>query len=134
MIPQNVCPSRVESDLTIRGHYDLSGTALGFIPATGNGKFSISLKGFKVSAVSSMKLQQSAKTMKKKTLEIRDLDVQINYEQVKFDFENLMGGGVIGNTANTVINSVGEAIVENQRSKIIANVKQVFRDQISNLF
>lgn len=40
--------------------------------------------------------------------------VQIDYKAVKFGFENLLGGGAIGDTANAAVNAVGEAVVRAQ--------------------
>jgi hypothetical protein len=50
---------------------------------------------------------------------------------VHFDFQNLMGGGVMGSAANLVINAVGEAIIDSQRQLIISLMKTRFKEEVS---
>ncbi len=49
---------------------------------------------------------------------------------MRLDFKNLMGGGVVGSTANMVINAVGDAIIDSQRNEIITLVKQTLKDLV----
>ena len=37
------------------------------------------------------------------THRVKDLDVQVKYDDIDFEFQNLMGGGLMGNTLNLVI-------------------------------
>ena len=62
---------------------------------------------------------------------IRELEVTVDYSDVHFNFDNLMGGGVVGSAANMVINTIGEAIIDSQRKHIITLMKDTFKDQVS---
>jgi len=61
------------------------------------------------------------------------LEAQFNYDKVTFDFENLMGGGVVGSTAHMVINTFGESFVEAQKDILLAEMKKVFRQVVSDV-
>ena len=56
----------------------------------------------------------------------------MRYDDIDFEFENLMGGGVVGNTLNVVINVVGEEIVRQQKIKLIEEFKKKFPELISD--
>ena len=43
-----------------------------------------------------------------------------------------MGGGVVGNTLNVVINVVGEEIVRQQKIKLIEEFKKKFPELVSD--
>ena len=66
------------------------------------------------------------------THRVKDLDVQVKYDDIDFEFQNLMGGGLMGNTLNLVINVVGEEIVKTQKSKLVELMKENFHEIISN--
>ena len=126
---------RLRADLKIAGNYILNGTALGILPVTGDGDFSINAKEVEISAVTYLimndKMGKDAE--EKKKIVVQNLDAQIGYKELDFKFQNLMGGGVVGSTVNIVINAVGEAIVENQRKQLIMLFKTEFHNWTQNL-
>jgi len=56
--------------------------------------------------------------------------VSVDYSEVRFNFENLMGGGVVGSAANMVINTMGEAIVDAQKKQIADLMRRTFKEQV----
>ncbi len=62
---------------------------------------------------------------------IKELEVAVDYSDVRFDFKELMGGGAVGSAANLVINAVGGAIVDAQKKNIASLLKETFRKAVS---
>jgi hypothetical protein len=62
------------------------------------------------------------------------LDVHVDYHDVRFDFSDLLGGGVAGTVANLVINAMGAAIIESQREDIIEELQTLYRENVDFLF
>ena len=62
---------------------------------------------------------------------MKDLDIQVRYDDIDFDFKNLMGGGIIGNTINVIINVIGEEIIKTQKGEMSGMMKDVFHDIMS---
>ena len=62
---------------------------------------------------------------------MKDLDIQVRYDDIDFDFKNLMGGGIIGNTINVIINVIGEEIIKTQKGEMTGMMKDVFHDIMS---
>ncbi len=116
--------------MKIKGRYSLEGQALSFLPVTGDGNFNIDLKGCSLSAISFIHLDADEKAGEER-LVIKELEVSVDYTDVKFNFQNLMGGGVVGSAANMVINTMGEAIVDSQKNRIANLLKITFREQVS---
>ncbi len=69
-----------------KGHYTLKGQALSFLPVTGDGDFGIDLSGCSLSAISFLHLDKDEKTGEER-LVIKELEVSVDYAQVKFDFK-----------------------------------------------
>ena len=64
---------------------------------------------------------------------MKDLDIQVRYDDIDFDFKNIMGGGIIGNTINVIINVIGEEIIKTQKGEMSNLMKDAFHD-IINVF
>ena len=62
---------------------------------------------------------------------MKDLDIKVRYDDLHFKFENLLGGGIIGNTLNIIINVLGEEIVKTQKGEITNALKKAFHDILS---
>ncbi len=118
------------ADMKIEGHYNLQGQALSFLPVTGDGNFQITLSGCSLSALSFIHLDHDNEDGEER-LVIKELETSIDYNDVKFDFKNMMGGGAVGSAVNMVINTMGEAIVDSQKLKIVGRLKDTFREQVS---
>ena len=69
----------------------------------------------------------------KKKLVVKNLEAQVGYRELDFQFRNLMGGGIVGSTVNLVINAIGEAIIESQRQMLITALKNYFHSYIVSL-
>ena len=68
----------------------------------------------------------------KENLSMKDLDIQVRYDDIDFDFKNLMGGGVIGSTINVIINVIGEEIVKKQKGEMTGLMREAFHDILSD--
>ena len=122
---------RFGGDLKITGNYTLEGTAISILPVNGDGNFSIAIKGADISAITYMIMNTKGQTDEdKKKIIMKNLDAQVGYKDLDFQFENLMGGGVVGSTVNLVINAMGEAIIESQRQMLIDILKEQFHNFI----
>lgn len=118
---------RFGGDLKITGNYTLKGTAIGILPVTGEGDFSIAINGADISAITYMILNDKGQTdEEKQKIIMKNLDAQVAYKELDFKFENLMGGGIVGSTVNLVINAMGEAIIESQRKMLIEILEKQF--------
>ena len=62
---------------------------------------------------------------------LKDLDLEVRYDDIKFEFENLMGGGFVGSTINVIINVLGEEIVKTQKGHIMDILRNAFHDILS---
>ena len=67
----------------------------------------------------------------KESLSMKDLDVEVRYDDIDFDFKNLMGGGVIGSTLNVIIDVIGEEIVKKQKGELTGRMKEAFHEILS---
>merc|ERR1712168_1636046 len=78
------------TDLHLVGDYSLEGEAIKILPVTGDGRFNITVKGVELSAFNYGAADKDGR------IRLNELDCQLTYDDVKFEFENLMGGGVVG--------------------------------------
>ena len=119
--------------ISINGEYELKGSAVGFLALSGSGNFSINLKKPEILAasfaVAGPKIDGQPEDRK---LVFKNLDVQMVYDNVDFQFQNMMGGGVVGSTINLVINAMGGAIVESQKLELIKSLRDTFKNIISH--
>ena len=125
---------RIRGDLRITGTYTLKGTAIGILPVTGDGDFSIAINGADISAITYMIMNDKGQTEEEKQkIVMKNLDAQVAYKELDFKFENLMGGGIVGSTVNLVINAMGEAIIESQRKMLIELITNKFHEIVDTL-
>ena len=71
---------------------------------------------------------------KEDQLLLKDLDMEVRYADLDFEFQNLMGGGVVGSTINVIINVLGEEIVKTQKHQIIDALRNGFHSVLTQLF
>ena len=67
------------------------GKALSFIPVSGDGTFIIEIQNLKFYAHTFLAYEKDLSQ-----LLLKDLDIQVRYDDIDFEFQNLMGGGLIG--------------------------------------
>ena len=124
---------RFGGNLKITGNYTLKGQAIGILPVTGDGDFTIAINGAEISAITYAVMNQKGKNeAEKKKLIVKNLDAQVGYKELDFKFENLMGGGIVGSTVNLVINAMGEGIIESQRQMLISILKNQFHNYVTS--
>ena len=83
----------------------------------GDGRFIIKIKSLKFYAHTFLSYED--KTKEGDQLRLKDLDIEVRYSDLNFEFKNLMGGGVVGSTINVIINVLGEEIVKTQKGHLI---------------
>jgi len=120
--------ARLRTDITLTGLYTMKGEVLNFIPINGNGKFTIKLKDCQFLS----RLYAASPSENEKAI-VKELQAQVTYDKVTFDFENLLGGGAAGSTAHMVLNTFGEAFVEAQKVTLLAEMKTGFHQVISDI-
>jgi len=124
----------LKTNLKMVGRYSLKGKALGLLPLAGEGNFAITLKNVDIVAKTyAIAANAEDGQEDKRKVVLKELDVQMTYDDVDFDFDDLMGGGVVGSTANMVINVMGEAIVESQKNLVISYARQVYHKILTSL-
>ena len=124
---------RFGGNLKIKGNYTLKGQAIGILPVTGDGDFTISINGAEISMITYGIMNDKGNTEdEKKKIIVKNLEAQVGYKELDFKFENLMGGGMIGSTVNMVINAMGEGIIESQRQMLITVLKNQFHSYVEN--
>jgi hypothetical protein len=109
---------------------------LGFIPISGEGHFVIEIRNLKLYghtflAFNAGKAAEDDDLQLEDEFLLKDLDIQVRYDDINFEFQNLMGGGIVGSTINMVINVIGEEIVHNQKGQIVDLVKKGFHQTLS---
>lgn len=100
----------------VTGTYDIKGKAkIGFISVklTGDGPLTATLQGFKVKAVADVK-ENSDGSIHINGIQMGDW----GYDKLNVQLKNVMGGGVIGNTVNTLINTLAPTLINSNRKKI----------------
>ena len=124
---------RFGGNLQIFGNYTLKGSAIGILPVTGDGDFSIAINGAEISMISYAVMNHNGKNeAEKKKIIVKNLEAQVGYKELDFKFDNLMGGGIVGSTINLVINAMGEGIIESQRQMLISVLKNQFHNYVAS--
>ena len=124
---------RFGGNLKISGNYTLKGMAIGILPVSGDGDFSIAINGAEISLISYLIINEKGTTEDaKKKIVVKNLDAQVGYKALDFKFENLMGGGIVGSTVNLVINAMGEGIIESQRQMLINVLQDHFHKYVES--
>lgn len=124
---------RFGGNLQIFGNYTLKGQAIGILPVTGDGDFSIAINGAEISMISYAVMNHNGKNeAEKKKIIVKNLEAQVGYKELDFKFDNLMGGGIVGSTINLVINAMGEGIIESQRQMLISVLKNQFHNYVAS--
>jgi len=123
----------ISTDLRLDGRYKLKGKALSFIPVEGDGVFVIKIKTLKFYAHTFLSYNDKAGAggEKEDQLLLKDLDMEVRYNDLDFEFQNLMGGGVVGSTINVIINVLGEEIVKTQKHQIIDALRNGFHSVLT---
>ncbi|XP_067003462.2 uncharacterized protein [Anabrus simplex] len=94
--------------ISLSGHYNVTGKA-GFIDIFGNGPFSLRLNGLVVDC--SLYLT-SINGVSDGAASLASLDIHISISAIKAKFENLMGGGAMGDLVNELIGEVGPDFIK----------------------
>ena len=84
----------------------------------GDGLFVIEIKSLKFYVHTFLSYDDKT-TKEGDQLRLKDLDIEVRYADLDFEFKNLMGGGIVGSTINVIINVLGEEIVKTQKGHLI---------------
>jgi len=106
---------RIDMTMTLHeflmdGMYDLDGTAWHILPLFGNGSFELNLTDitFRWAAdIVTVPVEEN-----KHIFQLENLEMNMDFENISVYFENLLGGGDLGDMANEIINSFGKHIYD----------------------
>ncbi len=101
---------------------------MGVIPISGFGIFNVDIDDLTIFAHTFLAWNQDVQV-----LLMKNLHVEVTYSDIHFNFPNLMGGGTIGQTLNLIINTLGDAVIDRQKSLIHSKMSEVFHEIMSNL-
>jgi len=100
---------QLETTLDLEGSYALEGTGLSLLPLSGNGSLNIKIEDFLITG-------EEYLVLKDNKLYIREPDIQTTDQDLNVNLENLMGAGLVGDVANSILESVGEDLLFNNRN------------------
>jgi len=98
--------AQLVAPLNIEGQYSLTGTGLSLLPLNGNGNLSIKIQDFMLTAETYMVLRGNK-------LFIRRVDLKVTEKDMDVNLQNLMGDGLVGDVANSILDTIGEDILFN---------------------
>ncbi|XP_023339699.1 uncharacterized protein LOC111709950 isoform X2 [Eurytemora carolleeae] len=113
------------TDLNIEGIYNLTGTGLSLLPLYGSGALNVKISDFLLTG-------ESYIVLKDDTLYIREFQLLMTDNDLQVNLENLMGNGLVGAVANSLLSSVGEDILFNNRNLLEAIARNNWMMHVDN--
>lgn len=93
------------SHVRAEGRYALDGNLLGFVPIYGNGPFHVEASDVLISSKSKLKVGNGK-------LSLQTLDLSLEVGHVHIHFEELLGGGDLGDELNGILQSTGQVLIK----------------------
>jgi len=116
---------QVVTPLYVEGEYDLVGTGLSLVPLSGSGNITIKVSDFMLTVETYLVYRENQ-------MFIREFDVQMTHNGMDVNLENLMGDGLVGNVANSILDTVGEDVLYNNRNMLLETVAKRVEREINN--
>ena len=123
--------ARVSTDLVLHGTYKVSGNIMGGIKLDSAGGFRIKIKDLSASGIVRF---DSEKNPSEKSFIIEGLKAAINYNSIEFEFDNLLGKGVLEPVGNMIVNTIGEIIVDNKRREVVEMAVKGYKEILKYAF
>ena len=115
-------------DLKCSGQYQLNGTALYVAPLSGHGDFS--LEADAVKSTISMQLHMTSES--KLYIKVDVGEISFDASAIKVHFDNLEGGGVVGNLLNEILNLFAMKIFHMVEPMLANSVKSALQQLIDD--
>ncbi|XP_057364922.1 uncharacterized protein LOC130685614 [Daphnia carinata] len=116
--------------MKIDGLYDLSGIAGVVFPIYGNGPYRLEIFEVNMLGGGSMGLDETGNY-----LQLTSLEMDVSFTTMVVYFENLLGGGDLGDTLNDILSELGMAIFDMVKPIVIENlttgIMKVVNDALS---
>ena len=136
------------TDLKFSGQYSLSGTGLGMINLNGHIKFlsvtppliltsgggdlNITVNQLVLTGETFLVLQED-KGGEDVKLIVKNVNIKMNNEALDVELENLLGGGLIGDMANKIVNLIGDSFLQSHKDILSRTVRDKFREKFDQL-
>jgi len=117
--------AQLVAPVNIVGQYSLTGTGLNILPLYGNGTLSITIDDFMVTG-------ETYLVLKDNKLYIKNIEIKMTEKEMDVNLENLMGDGLVGDVANSILDSVGEDILFNNEHLLEEWVQTRVEREITN--
>jgi len=117
--------AQLVAPLTIEGKYSLTGSGLSLLPLTGNGNLSIKIKDFMLTAETYLVLRGTKLFIRKVDLKMTEKDMDVN-------LQNLMGDGLVGDVANSILDTIGEDVLFNNEHLLEEWIQTRVEREINN--
>ena len=64
---------------------------------------------------------------------VKNVDIKMKNDKLTVDLENLLGGGLIGNMANKIVNLIGDGFLQSHKDILSKTVKEKFKEKLEQL-
>lgn len=64
---------------------------------------------------------------------VKNVNIKMNNEELDVELENLLGGGLIGNMANKIVNLIGDNFLQSHKDILSRAVRDKFREKFDQL-
>ena len=64
---------------------------------------------------------------------VKNVNIMMNNEELEVELENLLGGGLIGNMANKIVNLIGDDFLQSHKDILSRTVREKFKEKFDHL-
>ncbi|XP_076338261.1 uncharacterized protein LOC143240162 [Tachypleus tridentatus] len=102
--------------LIATGQYELEGKIINIFPLSGKGKAKIEANNVNVGG-------NAILTLSGEKLQVSSLDLHLTFHSISVNFENLLGGGSLGDLVNNLISSLGRPLFDKFGPKLLTDLE-----------
>ncbi|GAB6032095.1 hypothetical protein CHUAL_010459 [Chamberlinius hualienensis] len=113
-------------NLHVEGVYELDGKAVGFVPLSGHGPFWVAALELVATGYASLRINSEDH------LDLQKLNIDLNVDKIGLNFDNLLGGGTIGEVANNVASALSKGTFDRIKPRIVANLESSLRNKLND--
>ncbi|XP_067004598.2 uncharacterized protein [Anabrus simplex] len=114
--------------ITLSGQYNMSGLAMGSLEIFGNGAFSLVVDGFDVGGTVYLSSQSGSKDS---PAELDKLLVHFSVKGMASNFENLMGGGDLGELVNSLISESAPEFIKGHQAELSTLIADTVKGMVN---
>lgn len=113
-------------NLQVEGQYQLDGRAVGILPLSGNGAFWVVAVQLVASGFALLQVNS------KDHLDLQNLNLDLDVFDIELNFDNLLGGGAIGEVANNVASALSKGTFGLIKPRILASLESSLRNKLND--